>query len=117
MFIEKLEIVLKERNMTMNKLSKEIGYSQSAISNWKKGRMPQIDIFQKVCKCLNVSADYLLDLDDTPPPPNISDREAVLLEHFRLCKPETQGNIELLASSGAEEALKQETSSELKNIG
>lgn len=117
MFIEKLEIVLKERNMTMNKLSKEIGYSQSAISTWKKGKMPQIDVFQKVCKCLNVSADYLLDLDDTPPPPNLSDRETVLIEHFRLCKPETQENIETLARTGAEKAAQEKTSSELKNIG
>lgn len=117
MFIEKLEIILKERNLTMNKLSKEIGYSQSATSNWKKGRMPQIDVFQKVCKYLNVSADYLLDLDDTPPPPNISDQEAKLLDDFRQCGPETKRNIVLLASAGAAEALKEKTSSELKNIG
>ena len=101
----------------MNKLSKEIGYSQSAISNWKKGRMPQIDVFQKVCKCLNVSADYLLDLDDTPPPPNISDRETILIENFRLCKPEIQEIIIQNAKTGADQVLKQETSSELKNIG
>lgn len=117
MFIEKLEVILKERNLTMNKLSKEIGYSQSAISNWKKGRMPQIDVLQKVCIHLNVSADYLLDLDDSPPPPVLSDQETELLENFRQCKPETQENIETLARSGAEKVAKEKTSSNLKNIG
>ena len=117
MFYKKLEELVKERNLTMNKLAKNAGFSQTGTDRWKKGSMPSCEALVKICKYLNVSADYLLDLDDTPPPPNISDREAVLLEHFRLCKPETQGNIELLASSGAEEALKQETSSRLKNIG
>lgn len=117
MFIEKLEIILKEKNITMNKLSKEIGYSQSAISNWKKGRMPQINVLQKVCKYLNVSADYLLDLDDTPPPPNLTDQEGELLKDFRRCGPETKRNIMILASAGAQEAEKEKTSSNLKNIG
>lgn len=117
MFYQKLEELVKEKNITMNKLAKNAGFSQTGTDRWKKGSMPSCEALVKICKYLNVSADYLLDLDDAPPPPNISDREAVLLEHFRLCKPETQGNIELLASSGAEEALKQETSSELKNIG
>lgn len=117
MFFEKLEKVIKEQGLNLNQLSKKAGFSQGNTDRWKKGSMPNTDALIKICKCLNVSADYLLDLDDTPPPPNLSDREAELLENFRLCKPETQGNIELLASSGAQEALKQETSSNLKNIG
>lgn len=117
MFIEKLEQILKERHLTMNKLAKEIEYSQSATSQWKKGRMPQIDILQKICKYLNVSADYLLDLDETPPPPTLTDQEAELLDHFRQCKPDVQKSIKLLASSGAQEALTQEESLILKNIG
>ena len=117
MFYKKLEKILKEKQLTLNKLAKGCGIAQSQTSKWKKGYIPGSEILVKICKYLNVSADYLLDLDDTPPPPNISDREAVLLENFRLCRPETKGNIELLASSGAQEVLNQETSSELKNIG
>lgn len=121
MFFEKLELILKEKKITINKLSKEIEYSQSAMCKWKEGRKPQIDVLQRLCKYLNVSADYLLDLDNTPPPPYISDRETVLLENFRLCTKETQENIETLASIGAgkteKEKAKTETSSELKNIG
>ena len=118
MFYEKLQKELKKKNTNLNQLAKATGINQSATSRYKNGSMPTTEILIKICKYLDVSADYLLDLDDTPPPdkPNLSDRETILIENFRLCKPETQGNIELLASSGAEEALKQETSSELKNI-
>lgn len=117
MFYEKLEKEIEKRKINLNILAKETGISQPTTNKWKNGGLPGATALIKVCKYLNVSADYLLDLEDTPPPPNLSDRETVLIENFRLCKPETQGNIELLASSGAEEALKQETSSELKNIG
>ncbi|MGN0335957.1 MAG: helix-turn-helix domain-containing protein [Lachnospiraceae bacterium] len=117
MFYEKIEKEIQKRQMNLNQLAKGAGITQSGTSRWKSGTMPSCEVLVRICRYLNVSADYLLDLDDTPPPPVLSDRETLLLEHFRLCKPETQGNIELLASSGAEEALKQETSSELKNIG
>lgn len=117
MFYEKIEKEIQKRQMNLNQLAKGAGITQSGTSRWKSGTMPSCEVLVRICRYLNVSADYLLDLDDTPPPPNLSDREALLIENFRLCKPETQGNIELLASSGAQEALKQETSSNLKNIG
>lgn len=126
MFYKKLEKLVKERNLNMNKMAKEAGISQASTDRWKKGSMPNAEAIIKLCKYFNVSADYWLDLDDTPPPPNISDREAVLLENFRLCSPETKENIETLASIGADKAEKEkaktekektETSSELKNIG
>ena len=117
MFIEKLEIILKEKNLTMNKLAKAIDFSQSATSQWKKGRMPQIDVLQKICKYLNVSADYLLDLDEGPPPPVLTDQEQELLEHFRQCKEGTRESILLLAQSGAEQAKQQEALLNSKNAG
>ena len=117
MFIEKLEIILKEKHLTMNKLAKAINFSQSATSQWKKGRMPQIDVFQKICKYLNVSADYLLDLDNGAPPPVLTDQEEELLEHFRQCKPDVKNSILLLADSGAEQAEREETLLNSKKTG
>ena len=116
MFIEKLEETLKQKHLTMNKLAKGIDYSQSATSQWKKGRMPQIDVLKKICEYLNVSADYLLDLDKTPPP-ILTDQEQELLEHFRQCDDGTKKATCLLVKSGAKEQLKQETSLNSKNVG
>lgn len=117
MFIEKLEKLLKERHLTMNKLAQGIGYSQSATSQWKKGRMPQIDVLKKICEYLNVSADYLLDLEDADPPPVLNDEELQLINNFRLCDSGTRENIHTLASAGAEKAKQKEISLNLKNIG
>lgn len=117
MFYEKLEKEIEKRNINLNILAKETGISQPTTNKWKNGGLPGANALIKICKYLNVSADYLLDLDDSPPPPYISDRETELLENFRQCKPETQENIETLARSGAEKTAKEKTSSELKNIG
>lgn len=121
MFYEKIEKEIKKRKINLNQLAKGAGITQSGTSRWKSGTMPSCDVLVKICKYLNVSADYLLDLDDTPPPPYISDQEMTLIKNFRLCSPETQENIEELASIGADKAEKKkaktETSSGLKNIG
>ena len=118
MFFEKLEKIIKEKNLNLNQLAKKAGFSQASTDRWKKGSMPNTDALIKMCRYLNVSADYLLDLDDTPPPPpNLTDQEGQLLEDFRRCGPETKRNIMILASAGALEAEKEKTSSISRNIG
>lgn len=117
MFIEKLENLVRENNLTMNRLAKNAGFSQTSTDRWKKGSMPNTDALIKICKYLNVSADYLLDLDETPPPPKLTDQEQELLEDFRQCDPGTRKAACMLLKTGAEEALRQETFSNLKNIG
>lgn len=116
MFIEKLEETLKQKHLTMNKLAKAIDFSQSATSQWKKGRMPQIDVLKKICLYLNVSADYLLDLDETPPP-ILTDQEQQLLEHFRQCSPGEKESILLLANAGANKAEQEKESLNSKIVG
>ena len=108
MFYEKLESVLKEKHLTLNKLAKGCEIAQSQTSKWKKGYIPGSEILIKICKYLNVSADYLLDLRDEAPPPQLTDQEQEMVNNFRLCDSGTQENIELLARSGAEKALNQE---------
>lgn len=117
MFYEKLEKEIEKRNINLNILAKETGISQPTTNKWKNGGLPGANALIKICKYLKVSADYLLDLDDSPPPPHLSDQETELLEHFRLCKPEIQEFIIGSVKSAAQETLRQETSLELKNIG
>lgn len=116
MFYEKIEKIIKQRHITLNQLAKGAGIPQSGTSRWKKGSMPSSELLVKICKYLDVSADYLLDLDETPPPLILTDQEKELLEHFRQCDPGTQKSVCMLASSGAAEQLKQETSFNSKNV-
>ena len=116
MFIEKLEMLVKENNLTMNRLAKNAGFSQANTDRWKKGSMPNTDALIKICKYLNVSADYLLDLDETPPP-ILTDQEQELLEHFRQCSPGEQQSILLLANAGANKAEQEKESLNSKIVG
>ena len=116
MFFEKLEKLITQKNISMNRLAKNAGFSQTSTDRWKKGGLPSADALIKICKYLDVSADYLLDLDETPPP-ILTDQEKQLLEHFRQCDPGTQNSICLLASSGAAEQATKETSSSSQNVG
>ena len=111
MFIEKLEKIINEKNITMNRLAKNAGFSQTSTDRWKKGSLPSAEALIKVCKYLNVSADYLLDLDTEAPPPILTDQEQELLEHFRQCSPGERQSILLLASAGAAKAEQEKESS------
>lgn len=117
MFYENLEKILKEKNLTLNKLAKGTGIAQSPTSRWKNGTIPNGETIIKICKYLNISADYLLDLNKTPPP-EITEQEQELLEHFRQCSPGEQQSILLLADAGATKAEQEkELSNSTKNVG
>lgn len=117
MFYDNLDKILKKKNLTLNKLAKGTGIAQSQTTKWKKGFVPGSEILIKICKYLNVSADYLLDLDTGAPPPILTDQEQELLEHFRQCSPGEQQSILLLANAGANKAEQEKESSNSKNVG
>ena len=117
MFYDNLDKILKKKNLTLNKLAKGTGIAQSQTTKWKKGFVPGSEILIKVCKYLNVSADYLLDLDTGAPPPILTDQEQELLEHSRQCSPGERQSILLLASAGAAKAEQEKESSNSKNVG
>lgn len=107
LFIEKTEKILKDRKLTWNKLSKACDFPQSSTTRYKNGTLPSAEVLIKICRYLNVSADYLLDLDEEAPPP-ITNQERELIEAFRECDSGTQKSILMLARSGAEEKQAQE---------
>lgn len=98
MFSENLEKVLKKKNLTMNKLAKGIEIAQSQTSKWKKGYVPGTEILIKICKYLNVSADYLLDLDTGQSPDILTAEEEELLNNYRSTKDNTDKQIILQLS-------------------
>lgn len=117
MFYQKIEQEIGKRKINLNQLAKGAGIPQSGTSRWKKGTMPSCEALIKICQYLNISADYLLDLDETPPPPALTDEEKDLLDHFRQCDPGTQKSIHMLANTGATENQAKETSLNSKKIG
>ena len=62
---ERLEELLKERNMTAYKLSKETGILTATLSSWKKGTyVPKGDKLQVIASYFGVTVDWLLGKTD-----------------------------------------------------
>lgn len=64
-FYTKLKSICEKRNTSISALLKKCGYSKSYGTNWKNGVVPTIDIVTKITKELNISADYLLDVNNS----------------------------------------------------
>lgn len=88
MFIEKLEEILNEKNLTINKLALETGIKQQTIARYKKGSLPAIDKLKIIAEYLNVSADYLLEMQPTEPD-ILTPKEKLLIEYFRQVEDDT----------------------------
>lgn len=58
---ERLEILIKENNMTKKQLAIEVGVSPSMFTFWKDGRsIPKIDKLQRLADYFHVSVDWLM---------------------------------------------------------
>lgn len=65
MFGIKLTKTLKESKISMYRLAKDLGYSKSTIANWCNSFCePKASEIAKIAVYLDVSADYLLGLED-----------------------------------------------------
>lgn len=60
MFINILEQLMKENNISEYKLTQELALSKSAIWNWRQGCQPAADKIVKLADYFEVSTDYLL---------------------------------------------------------
>lgn len=64
-FGERLRELRLEKGLTQKQLAIEIGNAQSAIVYWEANKQePTISALKKLCKFFDVSADYLLGLED-----------------------------------------------------
>ena len=62
---DRLRKIRKERNLKQGEVSKALGVTLSAYSNYEQGiREPSLEILVNLCKLYEVSADYLLGLED-----------------------------------------------------
>lgn len=54
-----------EKGKTQKELARELQTTDDSVFSWEKGRsQPSIEIIRKLCIYFNVSADYLLGLED-----------------------------------------------------
>lgn len=66
-FAQRLDKIMKERNISNYEMSKKTGISDSLIGYWRKGeRTPKADNIINISNFLEVSTDYLLGKSEQP---------------------------------------------------
>lgn len=61
-FGKKINLVRKEQKITAEKLAELCGVEPSHIRSIEGGRrLPSLPLFEKICKSLNISPNYLLE--------------------------------------------------------
>lgn len=65
-FYDKLKKICKSKETTVTAVLKSIGIDKSNGTHWKNGSFPSGDVLIKLSKHLDVSVDYLLDINNNP---------------------------------------------------
>ena len=82
-FQDRLKQSIQDRGITQRMLATLTGTTEVSISRWANGsRLPNTDALYKLCKALDVSADYLLGLSNEKVN-NMDALKAELLEKIR----------------------------------
>lgn len=82
---ERINGLCKENNVTIKKLSEDIGLSDSLIRKWKTTSSPSVDKVKLVAEYFGVSTDYLIGLSDVREPVEklMGDEDFVSLQRAR----------------------------------
>ena len=89
-FYLRLSAQCVRRSISVTTFAKTIlGVSTSAPTNWKNGTVPSAELVCRAAQALNVSADYLLGLSDSPEraTQDVSAEESALLAELRQADP------------------------------
>ncbi len=64
----KIRVLCKMMRISVNELSDKLGYSRKTVSSWVNGMsIPNIMIFEEICKILNVPIALMLSEEDLRP--------------------------------------------------
>ena len=66
-FSSRLKELRKKLNLTQKQVAEGMGVLEQAYQRYEYGKKePSISKLEKLCRCLDVSSDYLLGLSDEP---------------------------------------------------
>ena len=90
-FTTRLKKSITERGLTQRMLATLIGTTEQSLSRWANGnRTPNADMLYRMCKALDVSADYLLGLSEERAS-NMEKLKADLLDKIKKLWEENNG--------------------------
>ena len=66
-YLKRIKEIRKEKGYSQEKIAKIIGMEQTQYSRYERGENEiKVNVLIDICKALNVSADYILELTDNP---------------------------------------------------
>ena len=92
-FMDRVEMILKQKKLTQKELAKELGLRRPSLSDWKKnGSVPAGDVCLKIANYLKVSVEWLISGKEG----GLSKEESELLAQWSMLSPEQKNNINIL---------------------
>ncbi|MCL2698183.1 MAG: helix-turn-helix domain-containing protein [Oscillospiraceae bacterium] len=66
MIADKIRELREARGITQASLARSLGQTRNSVNSYEQGlSVPSVSTLVELCKFFNVSADYLLELDDS----------------------------------------------------
>lgn len=81
-FIERLNLLCKEKGISISKMIKDLGMANGNVTRWNKGSVPTGDNLTKISDYFGVSTDYLLGKTEKRQAPEGLTTKRVLSELF-----------------------------------
>lgn len=92
-FMDRVEMILKQKKLTQKELAEELGLRRPSLSDWKKnGSVPAGDVCLKIANYLKVSVEWLISGKEG----GLSKEESELLAQWSMLSPEQKNNINIL---------------------
>lgn len=63
-FVERLDLLVKQNQLSYYKLAKSLGIDERYFTRWKKGTTPSTEVFISLAKYFNTTIDYLIGRED-----------------------------------------------------
>lgn len=109
MFNDRLQIALKNKNITGNALCNILKIDNRNYTNWKNNKPPRAETLKQIADILNVSVDWLLEREDAQSP-----EQAKLIRDYMDSDERGKENICSVADFEAKRSRKAENLIELK---
>lgn len=112
--IERILVTAAQKNIKQADIAKAIGKGTSQITNWKiRGSDPPIEHIPTIAKLLDVSIEWLITGNESPPKQITEDKQK-LLDYYEKCNQEGKNRIMEQAEFLATKYPQQGKSSEFK---
>ena len=78
--IKRILFLMERNDIRANKLCKDLGISESSVTDWKKGKaVPSVKALEKIAKYFDVSLDWLITGEEGSQPLDKEDAEIIKL--------------------------------------